>query len=195
MIDRAGRSKQLGGRYPYTLATDRTSYRPGSPVTLTARFESASERDAGIDQMHGEVEVGETVTPITLTPKQGEAGAFETTFTAEKPGVHFIRVWTGEQEMKQMVKAATLQVPVELPNLEFERPTQDLATLQSIAKASGGEVYDLADASKLIDAFKIKRVARTLEDRQEIWNAPMVFSLILGAIFLEWILRKKYRLV
>ena len=28
MVDRAGRSKQLGGRYPYTLTTDRTSYRP-----------------------------------------------------------------------------------------------------------------------------------------------------------------------
>jgi len=28
VIDRAGRAKQLGGRYPYTLATDRASYRP-----------------------------------------------------------------------------------------------------------------------------------------------------------------------
>ena len=38
MIDRAGRNKQLGGRYPYTLSLDRTSYRTGSQVTVTARF-------------------------------------------------------------------------------------------------------------------------------------------------------------
>ena len=59
MIDRAGRSKQLGGRYPYSLATDRASYRPGSPVTLTARFENPNDKDAGLDQMHGEVELPE----------------------------------------------------------------------------------------------------------------------------------------
>ena len=57
MIDRAGRSKQLGGRYPFSLATDRASYRPGSPVTLTARFENPNDKDAGLDQMHGEVEI------------------------------------------------------------------------------------------------------------------------------------------
>ena len=29
MIDRAGRSKQLGGRYPFVLSMDRATYRPG----------------------------------------------------------------------------------------------------------------------------------------------------------------------
>jgi hypothetical protein len=196
VIDRAGRTKQLGGRYPYTLATDRTSYKPGSQVTLTARFENLADIDTGLDALHGEVEVADAPPiPLTLTPKGSEQGVFEATFTVSKPGPHFIKVWSGAEEAKLVVKAATLQIPVELPNLEYERPTLDLGTLQNIAKASGGAVFDLTEVDKIPAAFKVRKVARVLEDRQEIWNAPIIWGGILLAIFTEWVLRKKFRMV
>jgi hypothetical protein len=196
MIDRAGRAKQLGGRYPYTLATDRSSYRPQSQVTLTAKFENASDRDAGLDQMHGEVEIpDEQPMPITLTPRAGDPGTFETTFTVTHPGLHFVRVWTGAEEMKQVVRAATVQFAVELPNLEYDRPTLDQPTLEAIARQSGGQVFDLDHADQIPAAFKVHRVARILEDRQEIWNAPLLFGGVLLALFAEWVLRKKFRMV
>jgi hypothetical protein len=56
-------------------------------------------------------------------------------------------------------------------------------------------VFDLSDANRAADAFKVRKVARTLEDRQEVWNAPIIFGSILLAIFMEWVLRKKYRMV
>ena len=196
VIDRAGRSKQLGGRYPFTLAMDRASYRPGSQATLTARFENAADVDPAMESMQGEVEAGESQPlPVTLSPRPGEAGVFEATFPVDKPGPHFVRVWPGDEQVRAVAKPATLQFPVELPNLEYERPTQDLATLQQIAAASGGQVFDLADATRAADAFAVRKVARTLEDRQEIWNAPLIFGCILLAIFMEWVLRKKYRMV
>ena len=196
MIDRAGRTKQLGGRYPYTLSTDRNTYKPGSQVTLTARFENVADRDSSLEALHGEVEVADAPPiPITLSPKNGESGAFETTFPVIKPGVHFIKVWSGAEEAKLVVKAATLQIPVELPNLEYERPTVETATLQAMAKASGGAVFDLSQADQISAAFRIHKVARVLEDRQEIWHAPLLWGGILLAIFTEWILRKKFRMV
>jgi hypothetical protein len=196
MIDRAGRTKQLGGRYPYTLSTDRNSYKPGSQVTLTARFDNVSDIDTGLDTLHGEVEVADAPPiPLTLSPKGGEAGAFEATFTVNKPGPHFIKVWSGAEEAKLVIKAATLQIPVELPNLEYERPTLDLGTLQAMARASHGAVFDLTQVDQVADAFKVHKVARVLEDRQEIWNAPILWGSILLAIFTEWVLRKKFRMV
>ena len=196
MIDRAGRTKQLGGRYPYTLSTDRNTYKPGSQVTLTARFENPADRDSSLDALHGEVEVADAAPiPLNLTPKSGDNGAFETTFTVNKPGPHFIKVWSGAEEAKLVVKAATMQIPVELPNLEFERPTLELATLQAMAKASGGAVFDLSQADQLPAAFRVHKVARVLEDRQEIWHAPLIWGGILLAIFTEWVLRKKFRMV
>ncbi len=196
MVDRAGRSKQLGGRYPYILATDRDDYRPGSTVTLTAHFENPADRDPGLETLHGEVQVGDDQpTELTLSPRPGDPNTFETTFPTDKPGTHFVRVWSGDPDIKTAARAATLEVPVTVPNLEYENPVVDLATLQGIARASGGKVFDLANASEIPDAFKIHKVSRVLEDRQEIWDAPIIYGVIFFAIVAEWILRKRVQLV
>jgi hypothetical protein len=196
MVERAGRSKQLGGRYPYVLSTDRTEYRPGSNVTLSAHFENAADRDAGLETLHGEVQVGDDQPiELTLNPRQGDPNTFETTFPADKPGTHFVRVWSGDPDIKNAARAATLEVPVTVPNLEYDNPTVDLATLQTIAHNSGGKVFDLTNTSDIADAFTIHKVAKTLEDRQEIWDAPVIYLLVLTSIVLEWVLRKKFQLV
>lgn len=196
MIDRAGRSKQLGGRYPYSLSTDRASYRPGSPVMLTARFESLNDKDAGLEQMHGEVEVPDgPPMEITLSLRKSDPTAFEATFTVAKAGTHFVKVWAGDADSRQLTRPATLEFPVELPNLEYDQPTLNLPVLQSVAKATGGSVFDLSQAEQIPSAFKIHRIARILEDRQPIFNAPLLFGFILAALFVEWVLRKKCRLI
>lgn len=196
MIDRAGRSKQLGGRYPYTLQTDRASYRPGSQVTLTARFENPSDRDAGLAEMHGEVEGPDAAPlPIALAPRRGDPAAFEATFPVNKAGPHFVKVWAGDQDARQLVRAATLEFTVELPNLEYDQPTLNLPVLQGLAKQTGGTVADVGQLDQVANAFKVRRVAQELEDRHPIFNAPILFGSVLFLIFLEWILRKKCRLI
>jgi hypothetical protein len=196
VVDRAGRGKQLGGRYPFTLSTDRTSYKPSSQVTLTARFDDPADRDSGMENLHGEVEAPDgTTTSISLTPTPADNSVFETNFTVSKSGPHSVRVWTGAEEAKLVIKAATLQFPVELPNLEFDRPTVDMSTLQGMAKASGGAVFDFSQADEVPGAFKVHKVAQVLEERQEIWHAPIIWMTVLGALFIEWIMRKKYQMV
>jgi hypothetical protein len=165
-------------------------------VTLTAHFDEAADRDAGLTEMHGEIESpDQPAEPITLTQRSGDPNTFETTFTAAHSGVHFVRVWTGSDDMKQVVRAATMQFQVELPNLEYDRPTLDQPTLEAMAKQTGGQVFALEDADKISSAFHVHRVARVLEDRQEIWNAPGLFGGVLLLLFLEWVLRKKFRMV
>ena len=149
-----------------------------------------------MESLSGEVETGDAAPlAVTLVPRPGERGVFEATFPVAKPGPHFVRVWPGDPEARGAAKPATLQFPVELPNVEYDRPTQDPATLHQIAGASGGRVFDLADADQAAAAFQVKQVARMLEDRQEIWNAPLLFGTVLLALFMEWVLRKRYRMV
>ncbi|HEX3997738.1 MAG TPA: hypothetical protein VHX65_04210 [Pirellulales bacterium] len=196
MIDRAGRSKQLGGRYPYSLSTDRASYRPGSPVMLTARFENPNDKDAGLEQMHGEVEMPDAPPiAITLSPRKSDPSVFEATFAVSKAGTHFVKVWAGDADAKQAVRPATLEFPVELPNLEYDQPTLNRPVLQAMAKATGGAVFDLSEADRIPQAFTIRRIAHMLEDRQRIFNAPLLFGFVLACLFAEWILRKKCRLI
>lgn len=196
MIDRAGRSKQLGGRYPFSLSTDRSSYRPGSSVILTARFENPNDKDAGLEQMHGEVEVADSPpTEITLTPRKSDPNTFETTFTVSKPGTQFVKVWAGDPDAKQNIRPATLEFPVELPNLEYDQPTLNMPVLQGLTKTTGGAVFDLSEADAIPASFKIRRIAHVLEDRQPIFNAPLLFCFILATLFIEWVYRKKCRLI
>ncbi len=133
--------------------------------------------------------------PLTLSPKAGEKGVFEASFPVSQAGPHFVRVWTGDPDAKGNAKPATLQFDAELPNLEYERPGTDLASLQQIAGLTQGGVFDASQADQIAAAFRVKQVARVLEDRQEVWNAPVIFCTILLALFAEWVLRKKYRMV
>ena len=112
-----------------------------------------------------------------------------------KAGTHFVKVWPGDADARQLIRAATLEFPVELPNLEYDQPTLNLPVLQDMAKTSGGAVFNIAEADQIPAAFKIKRIAHVLEDRQPIFNAPLLFGFVLLCLFVEWILRKKCRLV
>jgi hypothetical protein len=102
---------------------------------------------------------------------------------------------SAEPDLRGVTKAATLPLNVEVPNVEWERPGLDLATLQQLAAATGGQVFDMGQGASVPAAFKVAQVARTLEDRQEIWHAPLLFVTIVLALFGEWVLRKKFRMV
>jgi hypothetical protein len=149
-----------------------------------------------LETLHGEVQVGDDPpAELTLSPRSGDPNTFETTFPTDKPGTHFVRVWSGDPDIKNAARAATLEVPVNVPNLEYDNPTVDVATLQAIARASGGKVFGLSNVHDLADAFTIRKVSRVLEDRQEIWDAPAIYGTVLLALVVEWVLRKRGQLV
>ncbi|MGC4031967.1 MAG: hypothetical protein QM754_09585 [Tepidisphaeraceae bacterium] len=168
-------------------------------MTITARFDRPTDRDAGMDTMRGEIELADRQpTPITLTPKAGDPGAFEATFDAAEPGQYFVRVWPGNADVTNPAatpRAATMQFQVELPSAEYAHPALDRTGLETLAKATGGSVLGLEDFSRVSDSFKTRRVAHVLEDRQEIWDAPIIVSTVLLALFAEWVLRKKFRMI
>jgi hypothetical protein len=41
----------------------------------------------------------------------------------------------------------------------------------------------------------MREVTRTLETRDELWDAPLFYVTILTCLTVEWVLRKKYRMV
>ncbi|QDU11223.1 hypothetical protein V202x_46420 [Gimesia aquarii] len=195
VIDRAGRSKQLGGNYPFRLSTPQATYQPGSQAKIIARFLDESQMEPGLQRLYGDVERGDDQ-PIPLTLTAGnKAGEFSATFPVPQPGTYFVRVWLGDEAAGATVKTATLPIKVEFPNKELENPALDEAFLQTMAVSTGGRVYQLSEANEIVDAFKIKQVSRLLEQRQEIWDAPLFYILIFGLLVTEWIMRKWCRLI
>ncbi len=41
----------------------------------------------------------------------------------------------------------------------------------------------------------MREVTRTLETRDEFWDAPLLFTIIVLSLTVEWVLRKVYRMV
>ena len=55
---------------------------------------------------------------------------------------------------------------------------------------TGGRVFDLADVGKLDDAIPMREVTRTLETRDELWDAPLLYATIVLGLTAEWVLAK-----
>ena len=77
---------------------------------------------------------------------------------------------------------------------QYDKPTLDRARLDAVASATGGRVFALNEIDQLLDAFTVGKVEKLIEDRSEVWNAPIVFGLILVLMTAEWILRKRHGL-
>lgn len=194
VADRAGRNKQLGGEYPFRLTTPQANYRPNSDVRVVAQFNDEAELEAGLTMLHGEVEHADDE-PLALTLTREDNGEFATTFPTSRPGAYFVRVWMGDEAAGETASAVTLPVEVELPDVELENPILDRSALEGLASTTGGRVFDLDQSQSIPAAFSIGKVRRVLEDRQEIWDAPVLFGLIFLLLVAEWILRKRCRMI
>ncbi|HEY1602748.1 MAG TPA: vWA domain-containing protein [Pirellulales bacterium] len=196
LIDRVGRSKVLGGRYPFTLATDKSAYRVGDRVVVRAELVGSADEISGITQLRGEVEhAGEAPSPLDLEQLPESSNVLEASFVAEDAGAYMLKVLPATSgEATTELRPATLAFRVEPPQQEFDQPTLDRALLEDIASASGGQMFTLANLSDIPEAFQVKRVQRLSEYRSEVWDAPILFGGIMVCLVAEWVLRKYYRM-
>jgi hypothetical protein len=197
LVDRVGRSKLLGGRHPFTLATDKSSYRVGDRVTLTARFVNSSDLSAALGGLSAEVEIaGQLPQALSLEAMPEEPGAFQVAFVAQEPGSATLRVLPSMESDPESggPRAATLTFRVEPARQELDNPTLNRALLDEITRTTGGMTVRLAEADQLASAFKVHEVEHVLEFRDEVWDAPAIFASIMLLLTAEWWLRKKYRM-
>ena len=196
LIDRVGRSKALGGRYPFVLATDKSVYRVGDRVILQSRQADDDELSGDLLQFAGEIELpdGQKMS-VELAPSAMDPEVVEASFLAEQSGAYQLRVLpelSGADEAG--VRPATLDFRVEPPVREMDNPTLDRGLLEDITRASGGEMVTLADYRQLPSHITTKRVERVLQYRDELWDAPLLCAAIVLLLSGEWVLRKLYRM-
>ncbi len=196
LIDRVGRAKVLGGRYPFTLATDKSVYRTGDRVMLRVQLAGAQEEAASLGTLQCDVEVpGGEPASYDLEPNPEQPGLLETSFTVEKGGAYVIRVSSAlEAQRDASVRPATHTFRVEPPRQETDKPGTNRPLLEDVAKASGGRVFTPADAREIPAAFAIKEVERLIQYREELWDAPLWMLVIVTLLTAEWVLRKTYRM-
>ena len=196
LIDRVGRNKALGGRFPFQVHLGKTAYRVGDKVNVGVRFtEAAAVAEAS--GLAAEIEPeGQAAEPLTFDRAIDDPALLTANFPADRAGAYTLRITpaTGV-DAGATTRVSTTTFRVEPPRREVDEPSLNRALLTDLARLTGGNALDVADLARLDAAIPTREVTRTLENRDELWDAPILYATIVLGLTAEWILRKLYRMV
>jgi hypothetical protein len=196
LIDRVGRSKALGGRFPFQVHLGKSVYRVGDQVSVGVRFtEAAAVAEAS--GLAAELEVaGQPPEPLRFERAADDAELLTATFPAEKAGAYTLRITPATTaDAGAAVRVSTTTFRVEPPRREVDEPSLNRPLLADLARLTKGRVFDLPSVGRLDEAIAMREVTRTLEDREELWKAPLLYAIIVLGLTAEWVLRKLFRMV
>jgi hypothetical protein len=196
LIDRVGRNKALGGRFPFQVHLGKAGYRVGDQVTIGVRYtEAAAVAEASGLAAELEVE-GQPPDPLVFERAPDDPALLTATFPAERAGAYTLRITpaTGV-DAGATTRVSSTTFRVEPPRREVDEPSLNRPLLSDLARMTEGRVFNLPEVARLDQAIPIREVTRTIEDRDELWDAPLLSAIIVLGLTAEWILRKVFRLV
>ncbi|WP_169977233.1 VWA domain-containing protein [Tautonia rosea] len=196
LIDRVGRNKALGGRFPFQVGLGKEGYRVGDTVAMQVRFTDESAIAEGSDLIAELERAGEPPEPIRFDPDPSDPAGLTATFPADRAGAYTLRIvpaTTGDPGSGVRVSTTTFRV--DPPRREVDEPSLNRPLLNDLARMTGGQVIELTDLDRLDQLISMREVTRTLETRQELWNAPLLAALLMIALTSEWIVRKLVRMI
>jgi uncharacterized membrane protein len=192
------RVKLLTGNKRFRLIANRSELQVGDQVRLTAYVKDRSLRPSEADEQAIEI-----VTPGRPERrellKKVEPGKFEKTIVVTEPGDY--RAWIPPEDSVSDEKLSPVSFRATVSDLERKEPVVDEATLKAIAAKTKGRSVTLPDARALLSelgqgSVEIPRQRRFLHlrDAEHPWLRYLP-ALFLGLLGLEWLLRKRSRLL
>jgi hypothetical protein len=196
LIDRVGRNKALGGRFPFQVNLGKSVYRVGDQVSVGVRYTEAAALAEASD-LAAELEVaGGEPEPLRFEKMPDDPALLTATFPAARAGSYSLRIVSATaSDPSSGVRASTTTFRVEPPRREIDEPSLNRPLLADLARLTGGRVFDLKDVGTLDDAIPMREVTRTIESRDELWDSPLLYLTVVLSLTAEWILRKMYRMV
>ena len=196
LVDRVGRNKALGGRFPFQVHLDKGVYRVGDRVSVGVRYtDTAALAEAA--ELTAELEIaGQPPEPLRFEKVPDDPGHAH----GELPGPAGRGLFAqdcprGDRRPGLGRARVNHDVPRRAARREIDEPSLNRPLLTELARLTSGRVFDLADVRRLDEAITMREVTRTLETRDELWDAPLLFSIIVLSLTVEWVLRKLYRMV
>ena len=186
-------AKRLGKTRSAELETDRREYLQGQPVRLSLRFFDAErmpdEDDGAVAVVHRN---GVVVSNVRLRRASRQPHLFERELRGLAEGAYRVSIQIPDFPQG----APTTSFIIRPPQRELLNRSADRRELKSIARETDGEVVTLAGAADL--PSRIPRGRPTpLNNPQSIplWNRWELMLLFAGLLALEWLLRKRLRLI
>ncbi len=196
LVDRVGRNKALGGRFPFQVHLGKGVYRVGDRVSVGVRYTDPAAL-AESSELTAELEIaGQPPEPLHFDKQPDDPGLLTASFPAQQAGAYSLRIVpVAAGDIGSGVRVSTTTFRVEPPRREIDEPALNRPLLADLARLTGGRVFELADVRQLDSSIPMREVTRTLETRDELWDAPLLFSALILSLTVEWVLRKVYRMV
>ncbi|WP_269540512.1 CARDB domain-containing protein [Cerasicoccus fimbriatus] len=150
-------------------------YRPynDAQVSATLRYQASPDSaDAGMP----------TTSQIFLQPAGEQAGFYEASFLAARPGTYTLSL---DHDETAKVEALVSDAQFELGETAMNAPL-----MERMAEASGGRFFreeDLAELPDILDSES--ETVKSLID-VDVWSSPLFFMLLIGMMGTEWLIRK-----
>ena len=189
-----GKLRRLDDRV--TLSVDRETVDVGERVRIELQLLDedynpvlSDEARLHLRKPNGELE------SIAMPREQGQPGRFLTQITLSDAGVYSLLYYRDGQPGGRPL--ARRDVIARVPKLELQETSLDEPSLQELTKAANGRFLPLGRLSELAPAFEGRGAGLKVVDRKtrEIWDAWWTVVLALLFLTIEWILRKKWRMV
>ena len=187
--------RSLEGRRRGYVQADRDRYEVGERITVTSRLQDAAYNPLVAPKAEATLQVGsENPETVVLMPVSNQPGTFEATLTAKKTGRHSLRVRTAAAEAEGSTIETSFDVV--LPSVETNQVWLDKPLLKELAETSGGKYFDIDQLDQLAAAVPDK--TRQIEFREPpdtLWDVRGMMFLLVGLLGVEWLVRKRYKLL
>jgi hypothetical protein len=187
--------RSLEGRRRGYVQADRDRYEIGERITITSRLQDAAYNPLVAPKVEAALQVeSESPETVVLMPVSNQPGTFEATLNPKKTGRHSLRIRTAAAE----AEGATIETSfdVVLPSVETNQVWLDKPLLKELAETSGGKYFDIDQLDELAAAVPDK--TRQIEVREKpdpLWDVRGMLFCLVGLLGVEWLVRKRYKLL
>ena len=163
---------------------------PGEPVTLRARVV-----DSTFVPVSGASVVARVTTPtgaiveVPMERSLRDEGSYTARFVAPERGTYALAAVANVG--RDTLRSAPGAMLADDGGADVEQAELRTPLLRRIADETGGRYYPLADANKLIDDVTYTESGVTQRDARDLWDAPIVFFVLVLLLGLEWAWRRR----
>jgi hypothetical protein len=188
-------AKRLGGQKRFYLGADRSVVAIGDRVVFSAVVKDENYKELSAEKvlLHGRTPKGEEFT-VDLARLHDRPGNYEGNFVPLLQGDY--SVWLRDDAQPEVRQSETA-FKVEKPQLEYENPRLDKELLENVARAGGegGAYFEIDHLNEIPPKIHPTRLEIPRETVFELWDNWFVLALFTVFITLEWVLRKRGRMI
>lgn len=130
---------------------------------------------------------------IPLQPVVGQSGSYQGEATLSRPGNYFVDA--SARRGGKEIASNRVVVQHNSANAEAFNLRQNRALLTQLARATGGRYWTPDELAGLPDAIRASSAGVTRQELRPLWDAPLVFVLLLSLKAVEWLLRRRWSVV